>query len=838
MNFILSYSFKRFWRKRTQILTTAFFLCLGFWGWLLSESTQTSIRQRLENNAKQIIAADLTVDVRREFKEDELAAFNKVIEGKGQVSKAYEFFAMMSSAKESRLVQVRVIDDLYPFYGAVKVENNSQVEQLKSPSIWAFSEFKDLMALELNEKVQLGKAEFTVTDFILEDQTQTFRLASLAPVIFLHLDNLKKTELIQFGSTFSSIQHVKLNPGIDVTEVANNLKKVLTDPGIDITTYKSLPDDLSGPTQRLSDFLGLTSLVSLLFCSLSLFYLLQIWSAEQQKEKAALAVFGLPESKIQLIEFIQSVLIALLSTAFSTIIVVISTPIVESSIREWFSSDFAFQVTIREVSIILVFQFILLAVLTFPFKKSDSPLSRLLKDQMLSNQKGIRFFLPLLFLIWPFAIFASRSWKNGTYFFLAILSVCAALIFVGWILLKVLRNIPWTSWTLAYATKALSRQTTASWAFIVTVGVCSALLNLMPQIQNSIQELMKFDSDTKMPSVFMFDIQQEQYADLKSYLKTLDIEEQANSPLVRARILKINDIPFERKEKAGTFVTREDEQEANTRNRTVNLTYRNKLQTGDKIVKGESFPLDYDEKNQPHPYLSVEKNYADRMGLSINDIMTFDVQGIEVTGIVKNMRQVRWSRFEPNFFILLQDGILNDAPQTHLTSLPPLEKQKKSELMRSISKKFPNVSMIDVERMIRDVVKNLERVSGALKLMTALSFMTGLLALIFLLSSESLRRATEVHLLKILGSQLSHILKARISEVVLLSSISLLIGLGASYVIAYFIVDKVFQVAFSPQFSNAGILAAIVISISLIIVKVLTSTTYKQNSFVFLKKEE
>ena len=837
MNFILSYSLKRFWRKRTQIFITAFFLCLGFWGWLLSESTQTSIKHRLENNARNILTADLTIDVRREFTEDELKIFNKEIAGKGEISTAYEFFAMLTTPEESRLVQVRVIDDHYPFYGTFKLEKNNSIEQLKGPKIWAYAEFKNLMGLKLDEKVQLGEAEFTVGDFILEDQTQTFRLASLAPTIFLHLNNLKKTELIQFGSTFSAIRLVKTNPDVDVVQLSDQLKKDLKDPGIDVTTYKSLPDDLSGPTQRLSDFLGLTSLVSLLFCSLSLFYLLQIWASEQQKEKAALAVFGLSASKIQLIEFIQSVLIAILSTALSTILVMLSTPIVESSIREWFAADFVFRVTYKEISIILFCQFVLLAVLTYPFQKSASALSRLLKDEMLSNQRGIKFFLPLLLLIWPFAVFASRSWKNGTYFFLAILLVCASLIFIGWLILKALKSIPWKSWTLSYATKALSRQTTASWAFIVTVGVCSALLNLMPQIRQSVESMMTIDQGKTMPSIFMFDIQHEQLPDLKDFLKTKAVEIQAESPLIRARILKINDRPFERQEKKGAFVTREDENEANIKNRTVNLTYRTKLQAGDKIVDGEPFSLIYD-KAQPHPYVSIEKTYANRLGLKIDDVMTFDVQGIEILGQIKNIREVRWSRFEPNFFILFQDGVMNDAPQTHLASLPMLPPKEKAELMKSVSKKFANISMIDVERLIRDLVKNLERVSGALKLMTGLSFMTGLLALIFLLSSESLRRATEVHLLKILGSQLNQILKTRISEILLLSMISLVIGIGASYLISYFIVDKVFQVSYSAEFSTAGLITLIVLGIALIIVKILTATSYRQNSFVFLKKEE
>lgn len=837
MIFVIKYSLKRFWRKRSQVLLTSIFLCLGFWGWLLSEGTQSSIRQRLEQNAQKILSADLTIDVRREFSDEESFIIEKAIGNYGTISKSYEFFAMMTTSDESRLVQVRAIDDFYPFYGKVVLQGQSQTSDLHKNVIWAYKEFQDLLNLRRNDEVQLGKAKFKVADFINQDETQTFRLAALAPRVFLHVDNLKETELIQFGSTFSSIRLVKMRPNAPLDLITENLQKSLKDPGIDITNYKTLPDELSGPTQRLSDFLGLTSLVSLLFCSLSLFYLLQIWSSEQQKEKAALAVFGMPNGKIQQIEFIQSVLIASLSTGLSTLLVIVSTPLIESSIRSWFAEDFVFQVSIREVTIILICQLILLAVLTFPFQSQGSALTRLLKDELLADQKGVKYFVPLIVLIWPFAIFASRSWKNGTYFFAAIVAVCAALIFLGWASLLSLQKAPWKSWKISYSTRALARQSTASWAFIVTVGICSALLNLMPQIQRSLEVMMKVDSKSSFPSIFMFDIQQEQYPQVLKFLEDRKVTPQANSPLVRARITKVNGAPFEREQVSGQFSSREEQTDARMRNRSVNLTYRSRLQGEEKIVAGDEFPLVFDPK-QKHAYVSVEKSYAKRLRFEIGDILTFDVQGIEIEAEIKNFREVKWSRFEPNFFILFQDGVLNDAPQTYLSALPQMDSKQKSSLMKDVSSEFGNISMIDIERLIVDLFKNLERVSGALKLMTGLSFLTGLLALVFLLTSESLRRASEIHLLKILGADSKSVLKTRLFEVSTLSLIALTIGLGSSYIIAAVIMTQVFQVSYTPDFSIASGIGFIILLIALSIVRFTTFVLYKQNSFLFLKKEE
>src|SRR5690606_30785735 len=143
-------------------------------------------------------------------------------------------------------------------------------------------------------------------------------LASLAPRVFIHRDNLAATNLIQFGSTFTETYYFKALKDTDISSLTKTLRSRLTDPAIDIDSYLTLPEENTSPIQRLTDFLGLTSLVALLFSALSLFYLLQIWSLEQQKEHALLNSFGLSKGALYFLDIFQSLIIALLSTSFST----------------------------------------------------------------------------------------------------------------------------------------------------------------------------------------------------------------------------------------------------------------------------------------------------------------------------------------------------------------------------------------------------------------------------------------------------------------------------------------------------------------------------------------
>ena len=832
------YSLKRLIRVKSRLFVMGFFLALGFSGWLTSESAQTSIKGFLAQNARQILSSDLTVSARRELTDSEMSKLNLAIKDKGQLIKGYEFFSMMTAGTETRLVLVRVVEDPYPFYGELKLEVPAKTSDLRGQNLWAYEEFKSLFDLQLNQKIKLGDSEFVVSSFVQEDKTQTFRLAGLAPRVFIHAEDLQKTKLIQFGSTFTTTHFFKANPDVNLTELSDLIKKELPDPAVDISNYLSLPDEESSPTQRLADFLGLTSLVSLLFSALSLFYLLQVWSLEQQKERALLTTFGVKRSQLFLIELLQSFTVALISTLFSVGLVFALKPLIESGLKSWMNQNFVLSVGVFEISLILVSQFILLIILSNPFSKSTSNSTfQLLKNSFFTQQAGVLRFAPLFLVLWPYAILASQSFRNGTYFFVGLVFISLTLVFIGRLVITGLAKIKWTSWKSSLAVRSLQRQSTASWAFLFTVGLSSALLNLIPQIQSSVENLLTFDEAKSRPSLFLFDIQSEQWPEVKAVFDQINIKPTAVSPMVRARILKINGESYERKESAGAFKSREEEEAMRSRNRGINMTYRDYLQDGEKIVAGEPFGKPYDP-SQKNVFISLEKRYAGRIGVGLGDVITFDIQGIEINAEIKSLREVKWSRFEPNFFIIMQDGLLNDAPQTILSSLPFMDKSAKNKMIKDLATQFSNISVIDVERLMDSIIQNLEKISGALKLMTYLTLLTGLMTIIFLLSADSQRRAFEVHLIKVLGADKSSILQHRLTEVMILGLISVLVGVGSSFAIAFVVVAEVFQVSFVPNFVPALGIVFVVLSVCWVVTSISTRRQHQKPSFQFLKKED
>ena len=174
------------------------------------------------------------------------------------------------------------------------------------------------------------------------------------------------------------------------------------------------------------------------------------------------------------------------------------------------------------------------------------------------------------------------------------------------------------------------------------------------------------------------------------------------SPLIRARLVSVNGEPFQREmdDSNRQMLTREEERERRFRSRGLNVSYRPDLFNSEKIVAGTPLSNDYDFDSGLPAEISIEERYASRLDLEMGDLLVFDVQGIPVEGKIVNLRQVKWNSFQPNFFILFQTGVLEDAPASFLGSVSGLDAASRISVQTRIIKEFPNVSVIDVTRIV------------------------------------------------------------------------------------------------------------------------------------------
>jgi len=786
-----------------------FNLSLGLSGYVALEGFKISLQEKMNQNAKAILSADLAVSARREFTSEEVAQIDNILGAKADRSQTYEFFAMLNSKRGSRLVLVRAVDSKYPLYGSLelvskkKISGESEKEILRTPSLWIYSELHSQLGLTPGDEVQLGALKLKVADVVEKDGTQTFRAASIAPRIFINRDLLKDSGLIQYGSTFTISYFFKIADESVVEKVKNQLLGVLKDPSIRVDTSKSAGEESGRQLGYLQDYLGLVAIVALFMSSLGAAYIFRLFLIEHMREVAILRSLGMQATTAVGMYAAQVAILGVLSLLPTLIVAAVVLPFFNKALGAFIPFDLAPTISAKAIFLALVIGVVGSLVICLPFlmKIRDFKPMRLFSEEKFSSEVNVQrlwLFLPGVFVFWILAMTQANSIKIGSVFVVGFFAVLVVLFGVGYLLLELLKlSRKIRSWVMKYSILGLSRRRASSLAIFVSLGLGALLINILPQLAASLESEFKTESTSKIPSLFLFDIQDDQMKPVKEFLEKENTRSISFSPMIRARLLKINGKDFERKlEEGQVFRTREEETEARFRNRGLNLSYRDQISESESLIEGRPFSGSFNSQTQKYAELSLEYKYADRLGVKIGDVIQFDVQGIEIEGQVINLRKVKWTSFQPNFFVLVQDGVLNEAPKTFITALPKMPEDKKNELQRLLSEQFSNVSIVDVQRTVNEVLKVAEQMNWSLELMATLALFAGYVVMYSIVSSQVRLRRWELNMLKIVGAGFASITEYIVVEFLVLALGAGLIGSLLSVLVSYGISFYVFEGSF------------------------------------------
>ncbi|MDX1778274.1 MAG: FtsX-like permease family protein, partial [Thermodesulfobacteriota bacterium] len=415
-------------------------------------------------------------------------------------------------------------------------------------------------------------------------------------------------------------------------------------------------------------------------------------------------------------------------------------------------------------------------------------------------------YLPCLAAFWGLAIWQAKSFLVGSLFIGLFLAAGGILGAVIWLVFAGIDRISLKSVVFRLAFRSMSRNKMSVTASFLAISLGALLLNVIPQLHKGLDEEINQPEGHILPSFFLFDIQPEQVEPLQNYLDTQGYPMRYVSPIIRARLETVNGkppglIPTNRR------MTRGEEPAQRLRRYGINLTYRAGSYPSEDIVEGRRLKDEYDFNADQPAEISVEVRYAKRLGYEVGDVLGFDVQGIAVEGRIVNLRRVKWNEFQPNFYILFQPGVLEEAPKSFLASVSGVSLEQKSLLQNGIVQQFPNVSMIDVARLVERVLQLTRQLSFALQFMAVLSIVAGLVVVFSIARHEVHTRIREINLLKVLGGSFQKIRRIFLIEFGVIGGTAALCGVILSFAMSYSIAELVFESiwSFSWQFGLVSI---------------------------------
>jgi putative ABC transport system permease protein len=575
-------------------------------------------------------------------------------------------------------------------------------------------------------------------------------------------------------------------------DLARSLDRTLTDPGIQVQVPEDAATDEGRLLASVGDFLGLTSLVGLILAFIGCYWMLR---SLIQTDAQSWAIYRVLSPRVGAADrpfWKTSLLLSVGALALAALVAQLLWWLAGPALSRFLLMEGSLPKRIEAATLLQALALsagtlTLALVPSLRFLRRQNLVELLKNPNILAQKPGFLAadFAALALTLFAVARWVAHSWWVAGIFMAGLLGATLLLGGMGRALLAWLERMAPQATRPEHRTGllALARLKASSLLIWITFALGALLITLMPLLQQSISRQI---SDPRgagpVPSLFLFDIQEEQLEPARQWAQGLSTELQFVTPLIRGRLVDVNGVPFEKISDAPA--TREQEREARFRNRGFNLTYRMDLSPSERLVSGLNFrdlaprPADAPEA------VTVERRFAERLGLKIGDRLQFDIQGVPIAAEIIGLRQVQWTSFQPNFFIVFEPRALVDAPKTYLASLPAMPVESRESVQRSLFENFANISSIDVTQLMKTLLEGFSQISQALALMAALSSLAGASAILSVARLRARERMGELQLLKLLGMHPRALLRSVTGELAMLAAASSLAGLTLATALA------------------------------------------------------
>lgn len=836
-----------FWPEVRAGRRTLFFfalnLALGLSGWLAIDLFSTAIQSGLASRSRELLGADVSVSARRPLTADEEATLSSLpgLSGAARVQ-TLEMFTMAGGAGESRLVDLVAVDSGYPLYGRVATQPPTPgIQALGRAEAWVAKDLASLLRLRVGDPLRLGHREFRIAALVTAETASGTRAMALAPRVYIRRADVAETGLVSFGATGFYRQFFRLEPGVDADDIVRRLNARISDPGVQIRSHRQA-SRMTGRLQTLlNDYLGLAALIAMFLSAIGAGYIFRGYLARRVQTMAVFMSLGVSPARLQRFYAVQLLFWGAVAAGLAVVIVAVFGPFAAQKLGAFL--PIAVEPALNGGAVLratlLSLAGTVLLGLPYLARLRNLNAATLFQEgahPILESRAQWPWILPGLAFFWVLAVVQAHSLKTGSLFFALLIGSAALLGVIGFLLLRQLgrRGLGGSRVDWRLAVRHATRQRFAVLSGFMAIGIGALLLNLIPHLEKTLAADVAAPPALEIPSLFVFDIQTDQLEPLQSFLRQAGAPLQLVSPLLRGRLVSVNGKPFERSLDAdGEFQSREAEAESRFRNRAMNLTWRARLSASESLVAGEDFSAP--RAADALPRISVEERFARRLGFRLGDVLTFDIQGVEVSGQIVNLRSVQWTSFQPNFFVSFEPGVLEDAPATFIGSIGALDAERKRRLQLDLGRQFPTVSAIDVAQVTEQILSILRQMSGAIRVMAFLALFAGFTVLWTIAQQQALDRRQETLLLKLLGASPALLLRTAWLEFGALGFLAALAGAMLALAVSYFLSAVLFDNAWVYSTWSPVLITAAVTAFSLLLPTLTTLGVVREKPLLLLQ---
>lgn len=804
----MSWILKMAWRdtrtSRRRLLLYAISISLGIGAMVAIASLGDSLRRAVRQQSTALLGADLAVRSNAPFSaeiETALAALG------GERSREIGFSSMVlfPASGQSRLVSVRAIEDGFPFYGTMETRPAEAATTFRGRRAVLVEENLMLQfGAKVGDELRLGTQTFEIAGALIKVPGESPGFNLVAPRVYLPMQYLEETQLVQRGSRVQYRVCLKLPPGTDVEQFRQIHDDRFDEQRVRIETVSGREASLGRIIGNLERFLGLVAFVALLLGAVGVASGVHVFVRQKLASIAVLRCVGATSRQTFMIHLVQAAGLGLVGAIAGVLLGLGVQALLPRFLGGLLPSELELVVSWRAVLEGLAAGLgVTLALTLLPLLavRRVSPLLaiRSTVDPPRGSWRDPATLVVLaigLGAVTLVAVNQAARVTHGVGFVVGAAAVFGVLALIGRGMMALARRLALrrAGYVWRQGVANLFRPNNRTLLLIVALGLGTCLVATMLLTQRLLIGQLEVSRAAGQSNMILFDIQTDQRDAVRATIGGQGLPVIDEAPVVSMRLASVK----------GSSVARilDDSSRSTPRwvlQREYRSTFRRELNDAERLVAG-SLVAEVAPGVSPVP-VSLEVDIARDLGVGLGDPLTFDVQGVPVDCVVGSLRDVDTRRVRPFFFVVFPEGVLDGAPQFLIMSTHVSDAAASGALQRTLFEKYPNVSAIDLTLILQTVDAVIDQAGFIFRLMAWFIVGTGVVVLFGVMASGRLQRLRESVLLRTLGASRQQITWIQIIEYWMLGTIAALTGAVLGWVAAWALGHWVFETRTLPEFA-------------------------------------
>lgn len=783
------------------------------------------LRSGLDRDAHQLLGADVVVSadnpVDGEWRAEALR--------RGLVVTDTVVFPSMAQAGEgeqsaSMLASLKAVGPGYPLRGKLKLTTDpAQAEQsygspaagIPAPgTVWIEAGLLGSLNTRVGDQLKLGDKTFTIAQLIASEPDRGANFLAFAPRVMLALGDLPATNLIQPGSrvTYRLLLAAPpaLNNGPAVAAAyqqwlqdkikAGNLK------GVRVESLENGRPEMRNTLDRADRFLSLVGLLSAMLAAVAVAMAARRFMQRHLDACAMLRCLGLTQNQVTAMYLYEFLMVGLVGSAIGVLVGFGAHYVLLEVLGKLVAADLPGP-TIYPALQGLAIGMLLLAAFALPpiLQLRKVPHNRVIRREQDPPQVAALATYGLglggfgLLLLWQ-----AGDAQLAAYTAAGFLGAFVVFGLVAWLGLKALKPlrgaIDHQSWR--FAITSLRRRPGATIVQVVSLALGMMALLVLTVVREDLMSAWRNATPPDAPNRFIINIQPEQREQVAKRLEAAGVSYAPQYPMIRGRLTAVNGQPV-------TAETYTEDRARGLADREFNLSTMAQMQAENKISAGKWFA-----DTPGSAEASVEEGIAKTLRWKLGDKLRFDIAGAPVDVTITSLRKLEWGSMRVNFFVIINPAAMKEVSQSWITAfhLPP----QQGAVMNALTRDFPNLTIVDVGGLLRQVQSVLDQVVTAIEFLFIFTLASGLLVLYAALMGSQDERTRESGLLRALGATRKQLSQAQLIEFSLVGALSGVLAATGAAAMGWALATYQFKFAwaFSPSVWLVGLVAGAVCAIA------------------------